>query len=173
MAESESGWKLTFFNQTEILICLKSSQMRYTKIIYKRKRRLRRFPLLDHPFWLHAIELLILFIISWIVFTAFTWVSFSNGQLLNLRQGCICQNIPYPSKRVQCYSSTEEAFNFYHGHRFFPFLLVSCDDVVAVVTISSSSITPQGCTLCWWCSSSRRKEYITFHIAYIWKRIIL
>ena len=149
--------------------------MRYTKIIYKRKRRLRRFPLLDHPFWLHAIELLILFIISWIVFTAFTWVSYSNGQPLNLRQGCICQNIPYPSKRVQCYSSisfTEEAFNIYHGHRFSPCLLVSCDDVVAVVTISSSSITPQGCTLCWWCSS-RRKEYIPFHIAYIWKRIIL
>ena len=44
--------------------------------------------------------------------------------------------------------------------QIFPFsLLVSCDDVVAVVTISSSSITPQGCTFCWWCSS-RRKEYI-------------
>ena len=156
------------------MIVLKSitSQMRYTKIIYEKKRRLRRFLLLDHSFWLHAFDLLILFIISWIVFTASTWVSFSNGQLLNLRHGCICQNIPYLSKRVQYYSSTQEAFDFYHGHRCSPCLLVPCDNVVAVVTISSSSITPQGCTVCWWCSS-RRKEYIPFHISYVWKRIIL
>ena len=87
----------------------------------RKREKIEKISTLDHPFWLHAFDLLILFIISWIVFTAFTWVYYSNGQLLNLRQGCICQNIPYPSKRVQCYSSiscTEEAFNIYHGHRF-------------------------------------------------------